>query len=226
MPARDDIRQSIARLFARQPVADLETLERVLGTTSRTTVFRALSKTGYRTSYSHAGRYYTLDGIPEFDEDGLWAHGDVLFSKHGNLRSTIIYVVDRAEAGHTHAELQARLRLRVHDTLHDLVLAEKIGRVEIERLYLYVSAQGAIAEAQIAQRRLLMLAGLPPVRLPDPTLIIEILLAFIHHPRKDPAELASLLRRQGNAVSSEEIEAVFVQYALGKKKPVSRRSRR
>lgn len=226
MPNRDTTYKSLDHLFARRPVVDLRTLMRTLGTHSRTTVFRAMSKKGYLTSYNYAGRYYTLKEIPEFNEDGLWVHGDMLFSKHGNLRSTIIYFVDNSIAGQTHVELQERLRLRVHDTLHDLVLAGKIGRVEIKCLYLYVCSHRAIAETQIAERHQLLSTGPPPMCLPDPPVVIEILLAFIHHQKKEPAELASLLHRQGLTVSTEEIKTVFVQYALGKKKPVLRRSRR
>ncbi|MGV8123744.1 MAG: hypothetical protein AB2L14_28690 [Candidatus Xenobiia bacterium LiM19] len=226
MSARNHVYESLGNLFARRPVVDLGTLKRSIGTNSRTTVFRVLSQKGYLTSYNHAGRYYTLKEIPEFDEDGLWAHGDVFFSRHGSLRATIAYFVDNSIAGQTHRELQERLRLRVHDSLHDLVVAEKIGRVEIELLYLYVNTNNAIAETQIAERHRLLSTETPPAPLPDSPVIIEILLAFIHLGEKDPAALARHLRRQGIAVSSEEIETVFTQYALGKKKPVLRRFRR
>ncbi|MHC4697585.1 MAG: hypothetical protein ACYTFA_12675, partial [Planctomycetota bacterium] len=117
MPVRRDLRKRLIRLFKRSPVAELSTIQRVLGTNSRTTVFRALCEVGYLTSYNHAGRYYTLEGIPEFDEDGLWLHGDARFSKYRTLRATIVQLVQQAPAGRTHAELRERLRLRVHDTL-------------------------------------------------------------------------------------------------------------
>jgi len=92
-------------------------IQRVLGTTSRTTVFRVLSEAGYLTSYSYAGRYYTLKEIPQFDTQGLWSYGEALFSKYGTLRATIVRFVQDAAAGQTHGELRERLRLRVHDTL-------------------------------------------------------------------------------------------------------------
>jgi hypothetical protein len=37
------------------------------------TVFRKLKELGYRTSYSHRGRFYTLDRIARFDRQGLWS---------------------------------------------------------------------------------------------------------------------------------------------------------
>jgi hypothetical protein len=214
--------QVLERLFRRKPVADLETLQRVLRTTSRTTVFRVLCDVGYLTSYSHAGRYYTLASVPNFDQDGLWAHGGVLFSKYRTLRATIIQLVNRTSAGHTHEELQARLQLRVHDTLRDLVDDGEIGRTEIERLYLYVSAESATAEAQVAERRRRLAShpATPATALPEPNIIIEVLLAFIHHPKPSAAAIASLLQTQGHA-ARDQVEAVWTHYELGKKKPAS-----
>ena len=80
----------------------------------------------------------------------------MLFSSHRTLRNTVVHLVKKAPAGHTHPELQDRLRLRVYDTLHGLVEIRDIGRAEMERLYLYVSAEPTAAEAQIAERQRLI----------------------------------------------------------------------
>ena len=227
MPTVEETRRVLGRLFARKPIADLPELRSVLGTTSRRTVYRALSSVDYLSSYSHAGRYYTLKELPSFDREGLWAYGDVLFSVRGTLRATIIHVVGVAPAGQTHAELQARLRLRVHDTLHDLVEGGDIGRAQIERLFLYVSADRERAESQVtARRRQLGTGAAPPARVAEPSVIIDILLAVIHHPKDAPDAIATRLAKSGKAIPREDVEAVFVQYALGEKKPRSRRSPR
>jgi len=72
MLAPEPSRQALTRLFQRQSVADLATLSSALKTSSRMSVFRRLSARDYLSSYSHAGRYYTLRDIPPFDQDGLW----------------------------------------------------------------------------------------------------------------------------------------------------------
>src|SRR2546428_8686781 len=92
-------------------------LRRTLNCSDRT-IFRVLDRMGYLSSYSHAGRHYTLERVPSFNTDGLWAHAGVLFSRYGTLRATIVELAGKAPAGYTHAELQLRLQLRVHDTLH------------------------------------------------------------------------------------------------------------
>lgn len=209
---------ALSRLFLRQPVADLSCIKKVLGTSSRATVSRILSEEGYLTSYSHAGRFYTLERIPCFDPDGLWAFRDILFSRHRTLRSTIVHFVNAAPAGQTHAELQSRLRIRVQDTVRDLVGARLIGRASIDGLYLYLHANPPKAQRQIATRRRLLQQGPKNVPLPSRDAIIDVLRAFIHHPREDPVALASLLDHEGRHVSLVEIQAVFERYGLGKKK--------
>ena len=225
MPRHDTAKDRAAQIFRRRQIADLATLKHALGTPSRTTVFRVLSSAGYLTSYSHAGRYYTLDSIPRFDEAGLWAHGDTLFSKYGTLRATIVRIVGEAPGGKTHEELQAQLRLRVHDTLLDLVRDHRLDRVDLDRVYLYVSADKTVGKEQVAQRRRMLEAQPSPAALPEPSLLIEVLLAVIHRPKGEPAGIAAVLDRQGRKVSREQIEAVFARYGLGKKKGGWKRSR-
>ncbi|HKL58901.1 MAG TPA: hypothetical protein VJ863_03300 [Sphaerochaeta sp.] len=39
----------------------------------------------YLGSYNHNGRFYTLAGIPQFDEHGLWGYKNIRFSRFGTL---------------------------------------------------------------------------------------------------------------------------------------------
>ena len=218
--------KKLESFFRHRSIARLDELQRVLHVSGRT-VFRILGAMGYFSSYSHAGKYYTLARTASFDAEGLWAHSGVLFSSHRTLRNTIVHLVNKAQAGHTHAELQDRLSLRVYDTLHDLVAAREIGCAEMERLYLYVSAKPTAAEAQIAERqRLIAELPIPSGPLPDPAVVIEVLLAMIHSPKPDVASLAALMRAQGKAITPGQVEAVWAHYELGKKKLALRQSRR
>lgn len=214
MPTR-----SIRHLFSRKRVLDLQTLKRALKTSSRTTVFRSLSAEGYVTSYSHTGRYYTLKEIPQFDEDGLWTCGEVLFSKFQTLRSTIVHIVNSAAAGKTHTELQKRLRLRVHNTLLKLIKAKQIGRAKVEGLYLYISADREAAKAQVARRgeqcRSMMSKT---TRLPSEFEAIAILVEKIKHPALSIKALSGRLTRKKLRVEPEIIRNLFSHHGLGVKK--------
>ncbi|MGH7895227.1 MAG: hypothetical protein ACREQL_11205 [Candidatus Binatia bacterium] len=217
---------TLDRLFRRKPIASLEELRVALRTDSRTTVFRVVSRVGYQTSYSHAGRYYTLERIPKFDARGLWFYRGVGFSSHGTLRATVVVLVDRSAAGCTHEELQAALRLRLHDTLRSLVEDHLIGRERVEDVYVYVSARRPVAAGQLAQRRSAQVKAPAAAPLVDPARTIDVLLAVIHHPGDAPKAVVARLGAQGRLVSLEQVEQLFRRYDLPEKKTARSRSRR
>jgi hypothetical protein len=107
---------------------------------------------GYRTSYTHTGRYYTLADLPEFDDLGLWFHGDIGFSRAGTLKETAAVQVEEAPTGFIHAELQRLLRVRVYNALLDLVHEGRIGLARFRGVHLYVSADAERAAEQVARR--------------------------------------------------------------------------
>jgi len=49
-------------------------------------------------------------------------------SQYGSLKSTVEHIVNDSEAGRTHPELELSLKVRVHNTLLDIVEAGRIGR--------------------------------------------------------------------------------------------------
>lgn len=224
--ASDAAVDALQSWFRDHPVAELDDLRRVLRASTRT-VFRVLARAGYHSSFSHAGKYYTLADIPRFDERGLWFSEHVGFSRHGTLRSTLVHLVEQAPAGSTHEELQAAVRLRVHDTLRSLVAAKLIGRELVEALFVYLSTKRAVAKGQLERHRELLAARqsapAPPL---DAARVIDLLLAVIRQPRATAAEIAASLRLRGLPVSDEQAVAIFAHYSLGKKtaRSPSRRS--
>ncbi|MEA2114238.1 MAG: hypothetical protein U9P36_02500, partial [Thermodesulfobacteriota bacterium] len=70
-----------AELFLiKNKISMLNDLKEAVGTKVDMTVFRILKSLSSRSSYSHGGRFYTLDSIAEFDDNGLWCHLSVCFS--------------------------------------------------------------------------------------------------------------------------------------------------
>lgn len=227
-PARRPPAEALERLFRRQPVALLEEMRQSLGTSGRT-VLRALSRLGYFTSYSHAGRYYTLRPIPTFDAHGLWFYREIRFSRQGTLRATLVVLVRKAPGGHTHRELEAMVGLRVHDTLRSLVEAKLLARQPVESLYVYLDVDPKRAAAQLEQRRRTLAPdGMPgPGPKLDPARVIAVLVAVIRAPRDSFRSIAVRLKAAGVDISEGQVQAVFGQYKLEKKtaRSRSRRSR-
>ena len=77
--------KNVVTLFRKRRVVTMDDLREVVGSSSRMTVFRRLSQIEYISSYTHAGRYYTLYDIARFDSDGLWFYDDIGFSQKGSF---------------------------------------------------------------------------------------------------------------------------------------------
>ncbi len=78
------------------------------------------------TSYNQNGRFYVLPQIPKFDTHGIWHHENVSFSRHGNLKKTVVYLVTKAPAGLTGKQLGEILRLAPQSFLHHFDLCNRI----------------------------------------------------------------------------------------------------
>lgn len=220
----DASRLALERLFAHRPVADLSELGRSLGTCSRMSVFRRLTTLRYLSSYTHTGRYYTLQSIPEFDVDGLWRFEGVGFSRDGTLKATVRRLVETSERGWTQHELQVRLGVRVHNPLLELVKTKGLRREALEGGFLYLAAARKRAANQMERRRRLPTAP-PPLRIE-----VEVLIEVIHGARlstPDASVLAARLGARGIVASVSEVAAVLERHGLKKTAPShSRRSRR
>ena len=80
--------KDLIKLFRKNKIATMDELKEMLGTQADATIFRKLRELPYRTSYSHRGRYYTLDDMADYDEWGLWSYREVWFSLRGSLMAT------------------------------------------------------------------------------------------------------------------------------------------
>lgn len=218
MEARLDREERLWKLFHRLEIADIEKLFTALDTKSRTTVFRCLKRIGYFSSYSHAGRYYTLCGIPAFDHVGLWHVQGASFSKHGSLKETVIQVVHNSKAGMTHRELENILRVRVHNILRELVVAGLIGRTNTGKNYLYISGDAENASTQITLKQ----AKVTDERLRcplNPFKTIEVLVDLLHSEDWHLKSVVDRLETRHIKVSAHQVTEVFSRYSIKKRSP-------
>ena len=129
----------LVQWLEKERILTLDRVAEALGRPARITLFRKLAQLGSRASYSHRGRYHTLDRIADYDEDGLWSFRGVQFSQHGTLGETIVSLVKRSEAGCFASELQTRLQVRVHNALAQLHGVGRLSREQLADQYLYLS---------------------------------------------------------------------------------------
>ncbi len=142
----------LIELFEQQKIATMERLQDVLGTTVRMTVLRKLRQLEYRSSYTHGGRYYSLDRLMRFDENGLWFWGDVGFSYFGSLVNTVEALVQQGESGYRVGELDRILRVSTKQSLLQLVREGRVTREGSRRKYLYCAAEAGKRRKQNRSR--------------------------------------------------------------------------
>jgi len=82
----------------KEKVFTLNRLVLFLGCSSRTAQTKLKQWRTY-TSYNQNGKYYTMPNVPQFDHHGLWHYKDKFFSKHGNLKKTVIHLICTSESG-------------------------------------------------------------------------------------------------------------------------------
>ena len=133
--------QTLEALFNQEKVLTLDAMKETLGTTVKMTVFRKLKSLSYRASYSHAGKYYTLDEIAEYNQHGLWNYRQIYFSKYGSLLNTLDALVSASKAGYFAHELQKLVQVRVHAPLLKLTASGHLRRENLASGYLYLSPQ-------------------------------------------------------------------------------------
>lgn len=159
-------------LLLRNKIATLDELKEALGSPVAVTVFRKLRSLGYLTSYSHRGRYYALSQVPDFDEQGLWSHASVYFSRFGTLLATAEAFIHHSPRGYFAEELARALHVEVQDTLLQLTQEQRVARQIISGKYLYLAVERSRQQAQLRPRR--SLEALPTVVDPSRLEIPEV----------------------------------------------------
>ncbi len=214
----DSAADRLRQLLSKHTVVDLPTIRAALGAVSTMTAFRHLREVPYRRSYNHNGRYYTLYDPTRYDRFGLWSSDGIHFSVDGSLRKTVRRLVEEAEAGATHQELQQRLQVRVHNTLLDLLRRGEIERERLWQVYVYLHLDAEVRATQVTRRRELIERG-PPAAVPsepelDCEVIIQVLLSVLRHRGADPPAVVRHLRGRSPPISIAQVRAVFARYAL------------
>jgi hypothetical protein len=206
---------NLQKLFRHRPIIDMHTLQRLCKGRSKRSLFRDLSSLGYFSSYSHAGKYYTLTNIPNFDDHGLWHYKDISFSENGTLKSTIGFLVDDSMLGFTHRELTMLLRVRVQNTLNNLTANSAISRERLGNVFLYISADKKEGALQITQRKK-QIDGTYQIQPLDPHTTIEVLLELLRSDDWHPRKISNHLQSRGFPVKKVQVEEVLSMYNLKK----------
>jgi len=139
-------------LFRRRQIVTMDQMKAALGTAIERTVFRKLQEFSYHSSYSHRGKFYTLDALAQFDERGLWSCRGAYFSRFGTLIDTAEQFVTRSDRGCLASDLAGELQVPVKEPLLKLVSARRLVRKELGGQYVYLATDGAKRTEQLHLR--------------------------------------------------------------------------
>jgi hypothetical protein len=143
----------IVSFFYKNKIATMDQLKNVLGTDVNMTVIRKMKEISYLSSYSHRGKYYTLDEIAEFDDHGLWSFEQAMFSRHGTLVKTVKAFVEESEDGLSARELESLLKVDPKESLLNLFRKNKVHREKISGKYVYFSSDSKKKKRQTLLRK-------------------------------------------------------------------------
>jgi hypothetical protein len=211
MPSSAKSTQRLITLFTKQPCWMIQPLANEMRY-SIASVRRFLSETGYFSSFTHNGGWYTLRSIPRFGRDGLWFYHDIGFSRAGSLTNTLIELTTRSPSGMSAEMLGEKLRCRCHTVLVHLWRQGRLQREKMGRCHLYFAVDPQTAASQ----RQALMQELPAVELPA-EIAVMVLVEFIRSPESSFEQLAQKIARRKNVtIEAAQIERFFAQHGLKK----------
>ena len=220
MPAHRSPSDRLQTLFRRRKCWMLQELAQSLDY-ALVSVRRFLKDIGYFRSYTHNGKWYTLQGLPRFNREGLWRHNDIGFSKHGSLIATIHYLIQRSPAGLSASELTQKLQHSCHAVLTQLHHAGHVDRLHVGGQFRYLPLEPELNQRQ--RRQAAFLQG-PASSTALPTQVaLWVLVEHIKEPKLSFEQIAARLRQQRQlSVTAENIEQFFQEHDLKKTSKASR----
>jgi hypothetical protein len=172
------------------------------------------------TSYNQNGRFYALPQVPRFDHHGLWHHKNVDFSKHGNLKKTVVHLVTSSPTGLTGRQLGELLGLSPQSFLHHFRKCPGICREKHDGVYVYFSDDTSVYKQQVQQRRsFICQPAVVPISDPE---AIMILVAIIKHHGISAEQILALPEIKKSKIKLQAIQGFLQYHGLGKKIPDSR----
>ena len=205
---------SLVNYLKSKTIITISELAALLNISART-VQRKLKLLEIMRSYDHNSSYFALQEVAGFDDFGIWEHKAVHFSRYGNLKNTLIGIINNSEHGINAIEIRSVLGLDTRSFLFHYKDCQEIKREKVGSYYVYFSANSVQYAIQYANRKKMATYRVTPV-LKDTSGII-VLVETIKHPELSEEGLSKYLRRQGLSVKPKAIMAFYKFHGIEKK---------
>ncbi len=208
--------ECIENQFNEKIVMTLPELSRLLDVSIRT-IQRITRQWDTIRSYDHNGRYFSLEKLAEFNSYGIWKYNNIHFSKFGNLKNTLVAIINNSPQGMDASQIRGVLGVDTRSFLSQYKDVSGVKREKLSVNYVYFSADQEKFPEQISRRKLTMEAmAHPPLKGPA---AISVLVAAIKHTGFTAEELSEHLHKFGTRVKPGAIQDFFKFYGIEKKTP-------
>ena len=215
MPNIDTKKLNLVRATVkRKKIFMLNELVALLNCSSRTVQVKLKFWKTY-TSYNQNGKYYTLPETPHFDINGLWRYKDVAFSKHGNLKQTIVHLVTVSPAGLSSKQLGELLGLAPQSFMHHFRKCPGLRREKHGGVFVYFADEPETYEIQRRQKQKSVFRSvISAISEHD---AIMILVAIIRHHGISADDILALPKIKKSKLTLPIIQAFLEHHGLVKK---------
>ena len=168
------------------------------------------------TSCNNNGRYYVLPNIPTFNEYGIWEYNKCIFSKHGNLKKTVLTLINNSISGFSAFELSEKIGMNAITFLSHFQNDFHFNREKVKGSYIYYSNEIHIFNKQRESREK-TLKEKSKENLPSDGEAVIILVERIKHTKDSIDQLIHRIRRKGMSISKDSVRNLFLHHGLLKK---------
>ncbi len=214
MKKQNKPQEVLVELFGERKCWTISELCEVMGY-AEISVKRFLKQIGYYSSFTHNSKWYTLDSLPNFNKDGLWFYEGLGFSKDGNLKKTILRLIDRSHQGLSAKQLAQKLNSPNYAVLNHMHKRGVIDRLKTVKGFIYLSGKEDKKERQIRRLKSLIAEEKKPTALTAQA-AVAVLTEFIKNPQASFVELSRAVAKRQVIATPEKIEQLFEEHSLKK----------
>ncbi len=164
-------------------------------------------------SYNQNGLYYAMPAVPEFDENGLWFYQNIYFSRHGNLKKTVVHLVETSPSGLTGRQIGDTVCLSPRSFMHHFRNVLGIKRKKVRGVYVYFSQKPEKYKLQSKRQSAYVTESISNVH------AILILISVIRNYSITVDDIATLPEIKGAKISKRSIHKFMEKHGLLKKNP-------
>lgn len=207
-------RKVILKKMQRQKVMTIVQFAKLMDCATKT-VHRRFKEWKMFRSCNRNGKFYTMPEIPTFDNHGLWRHEGILFSKHGDLKKTLIQLIRDSQAGLSGFELEQMTGLAANNPI--IYQLRDDGHLRVEKVMKRVAlfdADDRRHKEQRAERE-----NSHSVPLPKCEVVLIVLVEMIKNPGAPVDQIVQIMLKQQRKISGASIHKILEHYDLLKKTP-------